>query len=75
MRIIPAAPVPARPTSMPGGSAPAAIVCAALMLALFYLAFEIAGVLSSSFPDCSFIGDSVDDSRPIPEIRTDHTLS
>jgi hypothetical protein len=47
MRIIPAAPVPARPISMPATRSPTAIVCAALMLALAFLAFRIAGVLVS----------------------------
>jgi hypothetical protein len=76
MRIIPAKPVPARPISMPAGSSPTAIVCAALMLALVFLAFRIAGVLGlPSFPDCSFIGDSVDGSCPIPETRAGHPLS
>ncbi|MGA2057744.1 MAG: hypothetical protein ABSG88_20860 [Bradyrhizobium sp.] len=61
---------------MPAASSPTAIVCAALMLALALLLFKIAGALSSSpFPDYSFIGDSVDGSCPIPEIRADHPLS
>jgi hypothetical protein len=68
MRIVPAAAVPARPPSLPVAGAhgsPAAIVCAALMLALVFLLFRIAG---GTFPDCSFIGDSVD-GCPILEIR------
>jgi hypothetical protein len=32
---------------MPAGSSPTAIVCAALMLALAFLAFQIAGVMVS----------------------------
>jgi hypothetical protein len=76
MRIIPAAPVPARRISIPGGSSPTAIVCAALMLALTFLAFRIAGVLDAPpFPDCSFIGDSVEGSCMIPEIPAGHPLS
>jgi hypothetical protein len=47
MRIIPAAPVPARPISLPAARSSTAIVCAALMLALAFLAFRIAGVLMS----------------------------
>jgi hypothetical protein len=47
MRIIPAARVPARPMSMPAILSPTAIVCAALVLALVFLAFRIAGVLVS----------------------------
>jgi hypothetical protein len=48
MRIVPAAPVPAKAIS--AGSfhtSPTAIVCAALMLALVFLAFQVAGVLVS----------------------------
>jgi len=48
MRIVPAAPVPTK--AIPAGSfhtSPAAIVCAALMLALVFLVFQIAGVLVS----------------------------
>jgi hypothetical protein len=47
MRIIPATLVPARPISMPTARSSTAIVCAALMLALAFLAFRIAGVLVS----------------------------
>jgi hypothetical protein len=79
MRIVQVAPVPARPISVPAGSghaSPTATICAALMLALIFLVFRIAGILGSpSFPDCSFIVDSVDDSCPIPEIRAGHPLS
>jgi hypothetical protein len=49
MRIIPAAPVPARPISIPGGRSPTAIVCVALLLALAFLVFRIAGVLVVRF--------------------------
>jgi hypothetical protein len=63
MRIVPAAPVPAKTASVPasrGPMSPTAIVCAALMLAVVFLAFRIAdGLVSSAFPDCSLIGDSV----------------
>ena len=78
MRIVPAAPVPAKVVSVSAsrGHTSTAIVCAALMVALVFLAFRIAdGLISSAFPDCSFIGDSVDDSCPIPEIRAGHPLS
>ena len=73
MRIVPAAPVPARQTSiLPARdhASPTAIVCAALMLALVFLALRIAVAFGQSpFPDCSFIGDSVDGSCLISEIR------
>ncbi|HET7886367.1 MAG TPA: hypothetical protein VFL62_09095 [Bradyrhizobium sp.] len=69
MRIVPAAVLPAKPLSVPpsGKSAsPAAIICAALMLALVFLAFQIASALRvDSFSDCSSIGDSVSESCPI----------
>jgi hypothetical protein len=46
------------------------------MLALAFLAFRIAGVVSSpAFPDCSSMGDSVGGSCPIPEIRAGHSGS
>jgi hypothetical protein len=79
MRIVPVAPVPARSTAIPAGggrASPVAIVCGALLLALVFLTFRIAGVLGSpAFPDCSFIADSVEGSCPIPEIRASHPLS
>jgi len=66
MRIVPIAPVPARPLPVPDSGRPAsptAIICAALMLALVFLALQIASVLRTpAFPDCSSIGDSVKDS-------------
>jgi hypothetical protein len=69
MRIVPVAPAPAElfPTRLRAISAsPAAIICAALMLALVFLAFQIAGVLrASAFSDCSSIGDSVAESCPL----------
>jgi hypothetical protein len=69
MRIVPIAPVPARPLRVPdsnGLASPAAMVCAALMLALVFLVLQIASVLRAPlFPDCSSIGDSVQDSCPI----------
>jgi len=69
MRIVPIAPVPARPLPVPDGdgpTSPTAIICAALMLALVFLALQIASVLRTpSFPDCSSIGDSVKDSCPL----------
>jgi hypothetical protein len=52
MRIVPAAPVPARPLSAPTGSghaSPTATICAALMLALIFLVFRIAGILVVRF--------------------------
>jgi hypothetical protein len=68
MRIVPVVPVPAKPLPVPPRAAtasPAAIICAALMLALVFLAFQIAGALrTSSFSDCSPIGDSVKASCP-----------
>jgi len=48
MRIVPAAPTSARPTSVAGTrrlASPAALVCAALALALTFLALRIASVL------------------------------
>ncbi|WP_298257465.1 hypothetical protein [Bradyrhizobium sp.] len=48
MRSVPAVPAPARPISVRPGSgfaSPTAIVCAALILALVFLAFQIAGGL------------------------------
>jgi hypothetical protein len=78
MRIVPAAPVPARSMSVPADSrhaSAAALVCAALMLSLAFLAFQIAGVLGSSFSDCSPIGDSVGGNCPIPEMRAGYPLS
>jgi hypothetical protein len=69
MRIVPVAPasaelLPARPRAI--STSPAAIICAALMLALVFLAFQIAGVLrASAFSDYSSIGDSVAESRPL----------
>jgi hypothetical protein len=69
MRIVPIVPVPATPRPMPENGRPAssrAIVCAALMLAIVFLAFQIAGVLKAPpFPDCSSINDSVDGSCPL----------
>jgi hypothetical protein len=66
MRIVPVALVPARSLrarDSDGLASPTAIVCAALMLALAFLALQIASVLRTpSFPDCSSIGDSVKDS-------------
>jgi hypothetical protein len=50
MRIVPAAPVPANAISVSAGglrTSSTVIVCAALMLALIFLAFRIAGVLVS----------------------------
>jgi hypothetical protein len=76
MRIVP---VPARSIFVPADSAqasPAAIVCAALLLALIFLIFQIAHILGSqSFPDCSSIVDSLDGGCPIPETRADHPLT
>jgi hypothetical protein len=47
-------------------ASPAALICAALMLALTFLALQIASVLRTpSFSDCSSIGDSVTESCPI----------
>jgi hypothetical protein len=73
MRIVPAAPVLAKPTSVPaapGHGSPTAIVCAALMLALVFLLLRITGVLGSPlFPDYSSIDGSVDGSSLTPEIR------
>jgi hypothetical protein len=69
MRIVPVLPAPAKSLSAPprGRTAsPVALICAALMLALVFLAFQIASVLrTSSFSDCSSIGDSVEESCPI----------
>jgi hypothetical protein len=69
MRIVPIAPVPAKPLPAPDSgklASPTAIICAALMLALVFLALQIASVLRAPpFPDCSSIGDSVKDSCPI----------
>jgi len=75
MRIVPAAPVPARPTSvLPAHASPTAIVCAALMLALVFLALRIAVAFGQSpFPDCSFIGDSVD--GRLPDLRNPRGLT
>jgi hypothetical protein len=68
MRIVPVAPVSAKPLPTPAraeAASPAAIICAALMLALVFLAFQIAGALrASSFSDCSSIGGSVEQSCP-----------
>jgi hypothetical protein len=79
MRIVPVAPVPARSIAIPAGrglASPTAIVCAALLLALVFLVFRIAGVLDSPpFPDCSSIVDSVEGSCPIPAIRASQPLS
>jgi hypothetical protein len=62
-------PAPAKSLSAPSNAAktsPAALICAALMLALAFLALQIASVLrTSSFSDCSSIGDSVAESCPI----------
>jgi hypothetical protein len=41
-------------------ASPTAIVCAALMLALVFLAFRIADEIGPPFSDFSSIGDSVD---------------
>jgi hypothetical protein len=68
MRIVPAAPAPAkRPPLRPRvETSPTAIICAALMLALVFLAFQIASaVRTSAFSDCSSIGDSVGENCPI----------
>jgi len=69
MRITPFLPAPAKSrsvTSRATTASPAALICAALMLALVFLAIQIAGVLrTSSFSDCSSIGDSVKESCPI----------
>jgi hypothetical protein len=66
---IPLLPAPAKSPSVPssaGKASPAALICAALMLALVFLALQIASVLrTSSFSDCSSIGDSVTESCPI----------
>jgi len=77
MRIVPAAPVPARPfPAVRGHASPAAIVCAALLLALAFLALRIAGIVSAPpFPDCSSIGDSVEASCPTPVNRAGSSLS
>ncbi|MGA7073407.1 hypothetical protein [Bradyrhizobium sp.] len=48
MRIVPVAPVPARSTAITAGggrASPTVIVCGALLLALVFLVFRIAGVL------------------------------
>jgi hypothetical protein len=50
MRIVPAAPAPAGSIAVragPGQASPTAIVCVALLLALVFLVFRIAGVLVS----------------------------
>jgi hypothetical protein len=50
MRIVPASPVPARPIlvrPVDGYRSPTAIVCAALLLALVFLAFQIASALAA----------------------------
>jgi hypothetical protein len=61
---------PASVSAARGHTSPTTIVCAALALALVFLALRIAGVLSApSFPDCSSIGDSVDRNCSTPEIR------
>jgi hypothetical protein len=69
MRIVPLLPVPAKPPQVrlrADPASPTTIVCAALMLALAFLAFQIASVLRThSFSDCSSIGDSVKQSCPI----------
>jgi len=68
MRTVPAASVPARPLpfrSRAETASPTAIICAALLLALAFLAFQIARAeLNYSFSDCSSIGDSVGESCP-----------
>jgi hypothetical protein len=68
MRIVPVAPVTAKALPAAAGArlaSPTAIICAALTLALVFLAFQIASVLRApSFPDCSSISDSVKDSCP-----------
>jgi hypothetical protein len=73
MRIVPITPVPARPLLGPVGAgqpSPTAIICAALVLALVFLAFQIASDLQApAFPDCSSIGDSVQDSCPLWSTR------
>jgi len=60
---------PAKSRSVPTRAktaSPAALICAALMLALVFLALQIASALrTSSFSDCSSIGDSVKESCPI----------
>jgi hypothetical protein len=69
MRIVPLLPAPAKSGAVPPRvktASPAALICAALMLALVFLAFQIASALrTSSFSDCSSIGDSVKESCPI----------
>jgi len=69
MRITPFMPAPAKSRSVASRAktaSPAALICAALMLALVFLAIQIASVLrTSSFSDCSSIGDSVKESCPI----------
>jgi hypothetical protein len=68
MRIVPIAPVRAKPRPAPAGggqASPTPIVCAALMLALCFLGFQIANALRAPlFSDCSPIGDSVQDNCP-----------
>ena len=70
MRIVSVAPFSAKAVSVRIArrpSSPGAIVCAALMLALILLAFQIGRVLDSGlFSDCSFIGDSVTAGCSIP---------
>jgi hypothetical protein len=69
MRIVPVAPASAKPQLVPlrpVSASPAAVICAALMLALAFLAFQIAGVVrASAFSDCSSIGDSVVEICPL----------
>jgi hypothetical protein len=69
MRIVPVLLAPAKSLSAPPRSrtaSPVTLICAALMLALVFLAFQIASALrTSSFSDCSSIGDSVEESCPI----------
>jgi len=69
MRITPFLPAPAKSRPVPTRvktASPAALICAGLMLALVFLAFQIASALrTSSFSDCSPIGDSVKESCPI----------
>ena len=68
MRIVPAVQVSAKPRPVytrSGTTSPTAIICVALMLALVFLAFQVASSLRMpSFSDCSSIGDSVEATCP-----------
>jgi hypothetical protein len=69
MRIVPFAPFPAKqPPALHRAqrASPTAIICAALLLALGFLALQIASNLRTTlFSDCSSIGSSVKGSCPL----------